>query len=216
MKTTAFRYLFLAALGATGLSLPATAHAKTHVSVGVGIGLPHGYAEVRVGPDRYYYHRGVYYRPGPHGYYVVRAPRGAYVRVLPPYYSRVYVGGVFYYRSGDVFYQTYRDGYVVVDPPATVVASVPPAPKVEEQTVWVGDTEYQFKDGQFFRKNADGLVWTPAPIGAVTKSLPADAHSVWYQENEYFEVDDVYFKKTPDGYRVIEAPWKNAPPPAGN
>ena len=209
------RPLFLLTLGAASLALPALSRAATHVSVGVGVGVPlsRGYAEVHVGPDRYYYHRGVYYRPGPHGYYVVRAPRGAYIHALPPYYSRVYVGGTYYYRYGDVYYQTYRDGYIVVDPPPAVVASIPAPVKEEPQIIRVGDVDYQFKDGQFFTRNADGLVWAPAPLGAVTKTLPPDAKSVWYQENEYFECDNVFFKKTPDGYKVIEAPWKAAPPP---
>jgi len=218
MKPSLFRIrpLLSLTLGAAGLlAVPALSRAATHVSVGVGVGvpLPYGYSEVRVGSDRYYYHRGVYYRPGPHGYYVVHAPRGAYIHALPPHYTRVYVGGTYYYRYGDVYYQTYRNGYMVVDPPPAVVASIPAPVKEEPQTVWVGDVEYQYKDGQFFTKNADGLVWAPAPLGAITKTLPAEARSVWYQENEYFECDEVYFKKTPDGYKVIEAPWKGAQPP---
>lgn len=220
MKPTfpALRSVLLIALGAASFAT-VPAQAKTHVDVNVGIGapIPRGYAEVRVGPDRYYYHRGVYYRPGPRGYTVVRAPRGAFIRVLPPHYTRIYVGGVYYYRYGDVYYQPYRDGYVVVDAPPAVVASAPAPVAEPDQTVWVGNDEYVFKDGQFFRKNADGLVWAPTPVGATIHTLPSDAKSVWYQENEYFEADDVYFKKTPDGYRVIDAPWKNGvpPPPPG-
>lgn len=219
MKTSlrSLRSISLLALGAAALALPPAARASTHVGIGVDIGVPfpRGYAEVHVGRDRYYYHRGVFYRPGPRGYYVVRAPRGAFVRVLPPHYARVYIGPSVYYRYGDVYYQDYRGGYVVVDPPATTVvtSAPPPAAPDDTQSVWVGDTEYVFKDGQFFTKNADGLVWTPAPLGAVTKSLPADARSVWYQENEYFECEDVYFRKTPEGYKVIEAPWKGEAAP---
>jgi len=217
-STSVVRSLLFLTLGAASLAVPTLSRASTHVNVGIGVGVavPRGYTEVRVGPDRYYYHRGVYYRPGPRGYYVVRAPRGAYIRTLPPHYTRIYVGGVYYYRYGDVYYQPSREGYIVVDPPPTVVASAPAPVKEEPQSVWVGNVEYQFKDGQFFTKNADGLVWAPAPLGAVTYKLPPDAKSVWYQENEYFEVDDVYFKKTPDGYKVIEAPWKGATPPAAN
>lgn len=216
ISSAASRSLLLLALGAASLTVPTSARAGTHVSVGVGVGvpLPHGYTEVRVGPNRYYYHRGVYYRPGPRGYYVVHAPRGAYIRTLPPYYTRVYVGGTYYYRYNDVYYQPYREGYVVVDPPPAVVASIPAPVQVEPQTIRVGDVDYVFKDGQFFTQNADGLVWAPAPLGAVTKVLPPDAKSVWYQENEYFECDNVFFKKTPDGYKVIEAPWKGATAPA--
>ncbi len=220
MKTSSLSAtgLLVLALGAAGMALPNSAQAATHVDVGIGIGVPvpNGYASVHVGRDNYYYHRGVFYRPGPRGYYVVRAPRGAIIRTLPPHYSRVYIGSSVYYRYGDVYYQDYNGGYVVVDapPPVTVVStSAAPAvvaapPQDDTQTLWVGDKEYTFKDGQFFTKNADGLVWAPAPLGALTKSLPNDARSVWYQDVEYFEVEDVYFRKTQDGYKVVEAPWK--------
>lgn len=225
------RFLLLALTGVGAVAVP-VAKAEAHVDVGVSIGVPfrHGYAVVSVGPDRYYYHRGVFYRPGHHGYVVVRAPRGAIVRELPPFHSRVYVGSTVYYRYGDVFYQPCPEGYVVVDsplvvatPPSTVVvtqtppAQPAPAPAApassavvgdDYQTVWVGDVQYQFKDGQFFKKTADGLVWAEAPVGAITKALPQDAKSVWYQDIEYFECDDVYFRKTPEGYKVVLAPWK--------
>ena len=201
----------------------AEARAETHVSVGVSVGvpLPHGYAEVSAGRDRYYYHRGTFYRPGNYGYQVIRAPRGCVVRELPPRYSRVYFGSSLFYRYDNVYYQSCTDGYVVVDPPSTTVVHVPapatvvpsapaPAKTDDYQSAWVGDVEYQFKDGQFFKRTSEGLVWAPAPLGAVTKLLPGDARSVWYEDIEYFDCDDVYFRKTPDGYKVIEAPWKKA------
>jgi len=224
MKMPAFitsRFLLLAIAGSGVLAATTIARAESHVDVGVSLGipLPHGYAEISVGHDRFYYHRGVFYRPGPHGYYVTHAPRGAIIRDLPPYYSRVYLGGSIFYRYGDVYYQTCPGGYVVVDPPGTVVVSSPavttvtapapaPAKPDDYQSVWVGDTEYHFKDGQFFKRTPEGLIWTPAPQGAVTKTLPNDARSVWYQDIEYFECDEVYFRKTPDGYKVVDAPWK--------
>lgn len=215
------RSLFALVLGgAAWAAFPATAAADTRVNVGVSVGapVPHGYTRVHVGRDPYYYHRGMFYRPGPRGYYVVRAPRGAVIRHLPPHYSRVYYGSTVYYRYGDVYYRDYPGGYVVVDEPSRSVvttttpssATVVSAPENSYQELWVGETQYQFKDGQFFTKTADGLVWAPAPLGAVVKSLPADARSVWYQEIEYFECEDVYFRKTPEGYKVVEAPWKGA------
>ncbi len=222
------RLLLLALTGAGLTALTTGARADTHLSIGLGVGipLPHGYAEVSLGSDRYYYHRGTFYRPGPHGYYVVRAPRGCIVRELPPHFARVYIGGAFYYRYDDVYYQPCPGGYVVVDPPSDVVVSAAPAATTvvaastakpgDYQSVWVGDVEYQFKDGQFFKKTADGLVWSPAPLGAITRTLPADAQSIWYQDVEYFESDEICFRKTPDGYKVIEAPWKKTEPaPAG-
>lgn len=193
------------------------ASSRVRVGVSVGVPLPRGYAEVSVGRDRYYYHRGTFYRPGRHGYYVTRAPRGVVVRDLPSRYARVYIGSSLYYRYDNVYYQSCPDGYVVVDPPSTVVVRVPapsgttisaPAKEDDYQSAWVGDVEYSFKDGQFFKRTSEGLVWSEAPLGAVIKELPGDARSVWYQEVEYFDCDDVYFRKTPDGYKVIDAPWK--------
>ncbi len=190
----------------TGSKLRADSHVDLVLSVGVP--LPHGYVDVVVGRDHFYTHRGVFYRRGPRGFVVVGAPRGAIIRALPPHCARVYVNNVVYFRFGDVYYQAVPQGYVVVAPP-TAVALPPPPPAPEYQSVWVGNTEYLFKDGQFFRRTQDGVVWTEAPIGAVTPTLPADATSVWYQDNEYFECDDVYFRKTPEGYKVVPKPWKN-------
>jgi hypothetical protein len=207
------RLLATSLAGAFLLTGAAALRADPHVSVGVSLGipLPHGYAEVRVGHDNYYYHRGTFYRPGPRGYYVVHAPIGARIRALPPHCSRIYISGTWYWRYGDVYYRPFEDGYVVVDQPTTVVVkeAPPPAPApAPEQTVWVGDKEFVFKDGQFFTKTPDGLVWAEAPIGAITKMLPAESTSVWYQGVEYYECDEVYFHKTPNGYEVVKAPWK--------
>ena len=127
--------------------------------------------------------------------------------MLPPYCTRIYFGTSVYYRYGDVFYQPTRDGYIVVDQP--VAESLPPVKAVEDyQSVWVGQAEYLFKNGQFFSKTPDGMIWVAAPLGAITKNLPSDAQSVWYQGVEYYDSDDVYFRKTPDGYQVVSAPWK--------
>ena len=200
--------LLTALIGLTTLAGTAL-RAESHVDVGLSIGvpLPHGYVDVVVGHDHFYTHRGVFYRRGPHGYVVVHAPRGAILAALPPHCARVYVGNVVYFRYGDVYYQQVPQGYVVVDAPTAVRA--PPPPASEYQSVWVGNTEYLFKDGQFFVRTQDGVAWTQAPVGAVTPTLPSDATSVWYQDNEYFECDDVYFRKTPQGYKVVEKPWKN-------
>ncbi|MFA5056997.1 MAG: DUF6515 family protein [Opitutaceae bacterium] len=201
------RTLLLAFAGTAALTSTAM-RADSHVDVGVafGIPLPHGYLDVAVGREHYYAHRGVFYRRGPHGLMVVRAPRGAIIRELPPHCARIYVGNVVYYRYADVYYQAVPQGYAVVDAPA-VVNVPPPPPAVEYQSVWVGDAEFLFKDGQFFRKTPDGLVWMEAPLGAITKTLPSDATSVWYQDNEYFECDSVYFRKTPEGYKVVPSPF---------
>ncbi|EIP98770.1 hypothetical protein OpiT1DRAFT_03237 [Opitutaceae bacterium TAV1] len=194
------------------------------LGISLGVGTPGGFLQVSYGKDNYYYRRGTFYQPGPQGYRIVRPPRGCIVPVLPPSYARVYVGGVFYYRYDNIYYRQVDSGYMVVDAPVVVttttttrapgvVTPATPAPAVVTTTdgtrsVWVGDVEYLFRDGQFFRRTADGLVWSEAPLGAVTRTLPKDATSVWYQDVEYFECDGIYFRKTPDGYKVIPAPWK--------
>lgn len=203
------RCALLALAGWAGLAANAAfADSRVNVSVGLGFHIPNGYAEVVVGNDHYYHHRGRFYRRDPHhGLVVVRAPRGAHIRALPPHAIRVYVGGTVYYRYDEVYYLPAPDGYIVVDAPVKVVK---PATVVDEdyQSIWLNNTEYLFKDGQFFRKTPDGLVWTEAPLGALTKSLPADATSIWYEGTEYFDCDNVFFRKTPDGYKVVTAPWK--------
>jgi len=212
MKTAPrfFRILFLAAAGAAATAT-STLRADSHVDIGlsVGIPLPHGYVDVVVGRDHFYSYRGTFYQRGPHGLMVVRAPRGAIIHELPPHCARIYVGNVVYYRYGDVFYQPMRHGYVVVDAPTVVNLPPPPPPAVEYQSVWAGSAEFFFKDGQFFQRTPEGMVWMPAPVGAIAKTLPVDVTSVWYQEVEYFECDNVYFRKTPEGYKVVTKPWKD-------
>lgn len=202
------RTLLLAVAGAAAVpAVPLRADSRVNVGVSLGIPLPHGYLDVMVGREHYYTHRGVFYRRGPHGLMVVRAPRGAIVRALPPHCARIHVGNVAYYRYADVYYRAVPQGYAVVEAPAVVKAPPPTPAAVEYQSVWVGQTEYLFKDGQFFRKTPEGLVWTEAPLGAVTPTLPADATTVWYQDVEYIECDNVYFRKTPEGYKVVPSPF---------
>lgn len=192
------------------------------LNISLGLGSPSGFLQISYGKDNYYYNRGVFYQPGAQGYRVVRPPHGCVVPALPPRHTRVYIGGVFYYRYDDIYYRQVDNGYMVVTTPivstTTLVTTAPvaqptttaPAVAVTEgtQSVWVGDVEYLFKDGQFFRKTKDGLIWSEAPLGAITRTLPSDATSVWYQDVEYFECDNIYFRKTPDGYKVVTAPWK--------
>jgi len=155
----------------------------------------------------------------------------AYARALalPFGFARIYINNVLYYRYNDIYYQPYHGGgYVVVNTPPTVIVNNPqpvvvaqpntpaPAPvpaavtSTGYQTILVDGSEYKFRDGQFFQPTADGLIWVPAPLGALTPSLPADAISVWYQDIEYFDCDGVYFRKTPNGYLVVTAPWQAA------
>jgi hypothetical protein len=92
--------------------------------------LPKGYWAVRHGRSQHYYHHGTFYRRGPSGYIVVKAPIGAIVFGIPLGYHRVFIGGSLYFTYGGVYYRRVPSGYVVVEPPREVVVAEP-APDFE-------------------------------------------------------------------------------------
>jgi len=94
--------------------------------------MPFGRTIVNVGPDRYYFNTGVFYRKGPRGYAVVRAPIGAVVMHLPVGYHTLVVAGVTYFLFADVYYRKAPSGYVVVGAPA---AEMVPSPILEQVEV---------------------------------------------------------------------------------
>lgn len=201
-----------ASLMSVAIVTTAEAAPKVEARGSIGFKVPNGAISISVGNERYRYHRGTYYKRGRNGYVVTRAPRGAVLRELPWGYSRVILSGSIFYRSGGVYYRKEPRGYVVVDAPVevreTVVAE---SSRVDAQggyhSVWVGEQELLFREGQFFRKTPEGLVWVVAPIGAIASELPEDVVSVWYEEIEYFDSDGVIFRKTPEGYKVVDQPW---------
>lgn len=69
---------------------------------------------------RYFYRRGVFYRPSGPGLVVIPAPIGAIVSVLPPGYVTLYIGTVPYFYANLTYYLWDRDaiGYRVVEKPA--------------------------------------------------------------------------------------------------
>ncbi len=77
---------------------------------------------------RYHYWHGTFWRPGPYGYFKVRAPIGAVITVLPGGYRTVIYAGVSYYVYDNVYYSDTPSGYVVVPPPAENIV-------VQESTV---------------------------------------------------------------------------------
>lgn len=72
----------------------------------------------------YRHWNGVWYRPAPHGWAVVRPPIGVYVREIPWWATAVVIGGVSYWLINDVYYRERPDGYEVVSPPVPVAAPV--------------------------------------------------------------------------------------------
>ncbi len=81
--------------------------------------LPPGHARVMVGSNAYFFNGGLFYREVPHGYSVVRAPRGAVVTALPRGFANVFLGPRHFAFYLGVFYEWRPDhrNYVVVDAP---------------------------------------------------------------------------------------------------
>jgi hypothetical protein len=81
--------------------------------------LPRERTRVVVGRNEYFYSRGLFYRPGPRGYMVMRGPIGARVRVLPPGFVSLSIGGspFFFYYGTYYRMDPVRRDYVVVNPP---------------------------------------------------------------------------------------------------
>ncbi len=92
---------------------------RTRGRASVVVNLPAERTRIVVGGREYFYSRGVFYRPGPRGYWVSRAPIGAHVRVLPPGYVSLSVGGgpFFFYYGTYYRLDPVRRDYVVVEPP---------------------------------------------------------------------------------------------------
>ena len=111
------------------LSLPMETTAYRRVSVraprrysAVIARLPLGHSKIVVGGTLYYHYRGVFYRKAHRGYKVVRAPRGARVKLLPSGHATVYIGAepYFYYYGAYYRYAPDAEVYVVVEPPHDV------------------------------------------------------------------------------------------------
>jgi hypothetical protein len=104
----------------------------------VGV-LPRGYVTVNYRGGPYYYHQGIWYRPGYGRYVVVRPAVGLYVPFLPSFYTTVWFGGVPYYYADDVYYawRPDRREYVVVDPPGgTQASTAAPASQANELFIY--------------------------------------------------------------------------------
>lgn len=97
---------------------------------------------VHVGSHRCHYHAGVFYRKGPKGFAVVRAPMGAVVTRLPAGFATLVVAGITCFAFADVYYRKAPSGYVVVEAPATL-----PAPAVAAHEVQVAVAVLNVRSG---------------------------------------------------------------------
>lgn len=150
MKTHAFALLTLCAAVGAALVAP-LAHADPHGPGRPGLvyderyhhdhyypapgfvapHVPHGAVVVGAGPDRFWFHGGVWYRPWNGGFRVVLPPVGLILPVLPGAYVTLTLGGLPCYYANGVYYRPVPEGYVVAAPPpeaATAQVLPPPAP----------------------------------------------------------------------------------------
>jgi hypothetical protein len=81
--------------------------------------LPRGQVRISVGPERYHYYDGMFFRPLHPGYVVVTAPIGARVRTLPLGYISFAIGprNYFYVNSTYYLWEPRTREYVVVEEP---------------------------------------------------------------------------------------------------
>ncbi len=96
--------------------------------------LPIRHQEFGFRGERFHFFAGRFYRPAPHGFYIIRPPIGAAVSFLPDGYLTVIVGGAPYYYYDSVYYRSYNTQYIVVSPPVN-------DPSINTLT-YAGSTEY--------------------------------------------------------------------------
>lgn len=137
LKRTFSKTIFVLVLGAIFLSLPMDTFAQRRVKpkpkkVKVVapmrhapniVKLPVGYKTIAMGGVYYYHHHGVFYKKGPSGYAVVRAPIGVNIKTLPAGYVTIHIRNKPYYHYYGTYYvyEPEEKVYVVVEPPSDVV-----------------------------------------------------------------------------------------------
>lgn len=146
--------------------------------------LPRGYRRVWHSNTPYYYRYGIFYRPSPSGFIVVRAPIGLIISSLPVGYTRVWVGGVSYYVYAGAFYRKVPSGYVVVERPPGVYLE-------EDAPVLVEPPEA-----------AEGIVTVTASALNV-RAGPSLTHPVLYQVHRGYLLE-VHGRAT--GWLYVELP----------
>lgn len=98
---------------------------------------------------RYHYYGGMFWMPGPFGFFMVNPPIGMVVTVLPAPHRTIIMGGITYYYTNGAYYTEAPTGYVVVPAPAEkIIVSAPAAntgmPPGESITVNVPNSNGSF------------------------------------------------------------------------
>jgi hypothetical protein len=126
-------------------------HNHSYPSRGQFIGaLPGGSRVVVYGNSRYYFHGGVWYRPGGGRFVIVAPPFGMIVPFLPLVYSTIWISGIPYYYANDVYYTQGAGGYIVVEPPKGESIQAPQADQTSTSQIFIYP-----RQGQNEKKQAD-------------------------------------------------------------
>lgn len=112
-----------------GMPYPQTGKIVPHI--------PPGHQTLNVGPDRYFYHQGIYYRPDPKGFKVVMPPPGAVVGHLPDGFETLVIAGLTYFLFAGIYYHHTAAGYEVVPAPPEASASEATPPPANGQSLVV-------------------------------------------------------------------------------
>ena len=160
-------------------------HERAYVDHGVVVEtVPHDAVVIHQGPNQYWFHGGVWYRPD-HGHYVVIAPPiGVFVPVLPPFYTTLMLGGLAYYYANDAYYvwRAQEHQYEVVDPPQNVEsATVTPPPA---QNVFVYPNKGQTAEQQA-KDRYDCHRWAVDQTGFDPTTATGDAESTSSKRADY-------------------------------
>lgn len=89
----------------------------------VVVRLPPKHRNLMVNRTKYFFDSGIFYREGPRGYVVVRAPAGAILASVPVGSLTFMLGGTPYWYYSGVYYRRVPSGYIVVDAPPDAVIS---------------------------------------------------------------------------------------------
>jgi hypothetical protein len=70
----------------------------------------------------------------------------------------------------------------------------------------VGNFNFRYNNGVFYKHTKHGYVVSRAPRGAVVKLLPPNHTRVVVGGYVYYRCNDVYYRQAPQGYIVVEEP----------
>ena len=156
-----------------------------------------GHLALGFGGARWFFDRGVWYRPGSAGYIVAIPPYGVLTPVLPPTYASIDYGGVPYYYDNGVYYtEQPGQGYLVTPPPGglppiaansdgSAAAHASPSPLHELQVSGLSNQS----SVQYFSDRADCSRWASEQSGFDPIRNPANDEQTVQRAQSYRDAE---------------------------